>query len=447
MWNKITNPKTGRKVYTHTRLGKTILRAYIQQLGGHTGPCALKNNRCIKSKVGDGNCILKNGRCKKKPISSSKKWTCPACTLSNPASNKKCDICNTNKPTTIEVLPERKIKAPEWTCPTCTFDNTASNKKCDICSTNKPTTIEVLPVKGLDWIDNSCYLDSSLLCLLSQKNAFTQQLLQGPINVKNSNILKCGQTTKERIHNIQNIQEELRNIQDFIFGNGVERKKCVDLRLLITKCGSLKEFSGNVVNDPVDFLNKLFSILMGSSKIHTLTKQFVEGSDPIGIPGNLICDEYSIHRNMSPGIGIPTTTKLLEGRLEQKNVDGDTMVTTTELIYTPYLIINAFRVAKWNGKKVDIDTNPIQIDPYIRMKNGHEFEFTGVVMHDSAHYVSLFKFEDFWYYYNDYPRVKIKKFNTLEDAYAGIPDNHNPITHGVLYFYAPTNNIDKPECP
>jgi len=37
MWNKITNPKTGRKVYTHTRLGKSILRTYIQQLGGSIG--------------------------------------------------------------------------------------------------------------------------------------------------------------------------------------------------------------------------------------------------------------------------------------------------------------------------------------------------------------------------------------------------------------------------
>ena len=34
MWNKIVNPKTGRKVNLNSKIGKNVLRSYIKQLGG-----------------------------------------------------------------------------------------------------------------------------------------------------------------------------------------------------------------------------------------------------------------------------------------------------------------------------------------------------------------------------------------------------------------------------
>lgn len=34
MWNKIVNPKTGRKVNVNSKIGKNVLRNYIKQLGG-----------------------------------------------------------------------------------------------------------------------------------------------------------------------------------------------------------------------------------------------------------------------------------------------------------------------------------------------------------------------------------------------------------------------------
>ena len=34
MWNKIVNPKTGRKVNVNSKIGKNVLRNYINQLGG-----------------------------------------------------------------------------------------------------------------------------------------------------------------------------------------------------------------------------------------------------------------------------------------------------------------------------------------------------------------------------------------------------------------------------
>lgn len=69
-FKKIINPKTGRKVSIYSKLGKKILTNYINQLGGHNGPCAInsKGSRCKKSKNWDHtNCELsEKGNCKKK---------------------------------------------------------------------------------------------------------------------------------------------------------------------------------------------------------------------------------------------------------------------------------------------------------------------------------------------------------------------------------------------
>lgn len=77
MFSQIVNPKTGRKVSINSRLGKRILSNYVNQLGGHNGPCAINpsSGRCKKSLVGDGNCEVVNGRCRKnnKTVKKSKK--------------------------------------------------------------------------------------------------------------------------------------------------------------------------------------------------------------------------------------------------------------------------------------------------------------------------------------------------------------------------------------
>ena len=37
MWNKIVNPKTGRKVNVNSKIGKSVLRNYMKQIGGAVG--------------------------------------------------------------------------------------------------------------------------------------------------------------------------------------------------------------------------------------------------------------------------------------------------------------------------------------------------------------------------------------------------------------------------
>ena len=72
LFKKITNPKTGRKVNIYSKLGKNILKNYVNQLGGHNGPCAFNEStsRCKKGTKWDHNtCELsEKGRCKKKVL-------------------------------------------------------------------------------------------------------------------------------------------------------------------------------------------------------------------------------------------------------------------------------------------------------------------------------------------------------------------------------------------
>jgi len=67
MFSQIINPKTGRRVSINSRLGRKILSNYVNQLGGHNGPCAInsKSGRCRKSSTVDGKCKLINGNCRK----------------------------------------------------------------------------------------------------------------------------------------------------------------------------------------------------------------------------------------------------------------------------------------------------------------------------------------------------------------------------------------------
>ena len=38
MWNRIVNPITGKKVYVNSKIGKSILRNYMKQIGGSDLP-------------------------------------------------------------------------------------------------------------------------------------------------------------------------------------------------------------------------------------------------------------------------------------------------------------------------------------------------------------------------------------------------------------------------
>ena len=65
-----------------------------------------------------------------------------------------------------------------------------------------------------------------------------------------------------------------------------------------------------------------------------------------------------------------------------------------------------------------------------------ELNLSAVVVHTGgSHYVSTFKCEGDWYWYDDNPggdRYVIKKVGTFESM---IKTKPNPLSHGTLFFY------------
>lgn len=86
-WSTIHNPETGTIVNIHSPAGERIINRYIEQLGGHIGPCSFKTStqRCSRSKKWDhGACEMSTkGRCK------IKKHTVATHSVPKPKSKKK----------------------------------------------------------------------------------------------------------------------------------------------------------------------------------------------------------------------------------------------------------------------------------------------------------------------------------------------------------------------
>ena len=109
-YSKITNPETGRKVNIFGKKGQQILRNYINQLGGHNGPCAMSaKGRCAKASKADGKCeVSPTGRCRK--IQSAKVTKKKASPKKVAAPKKKASPKKARKPMSASKDVTRKGK-------------------------------------------------------------------------------------------------------------------------------------------------------------------------------------------------------------------------------------------------------------------------------------------------------------------------------------------------
>lgn len=70
-------------------------------------------------------------------------WSCPSCTLHNPASFVACSACATRRPNSTPAAPAPAPAAPVqpsgvWDCGACTIRNAQSATKCCMCGTPRP---------------------------------------------------------------------------------------------------------------------------------------------------------------------------------------------------------------------------------------------------------------------------------------------------------------------
>jgi ubiquitin C-terminal hydrolase len=138
---------------------------------------------------------------------------------------------------------------------------------------------DCLNLKGLKYTGNSCYLDSTLFCLLSIKNNFIDEyVLYKNLNTLNGSTLDitCSDTEKKDIKIRKNIQDNLLDITLSI-RNLYNVKTCSNLRKSLSLCRN-REFAGTEQQDAGEFLLFLFQIFQVNEMISSY--QITATNDP-----------------------------------------------------------------------------------------------------------------------------------------------------------------------
>jgi ubiquitin C-terminal hydrolase len=325
-------------------------------------------------------------------------------------------------------------------------------------------------IRGLNYTGNSCYMDSTLLCLFAIPNkTITNNILKKDLNtLKNidRNLWSnCHSNINEDIKRRKDIQKSLNNITKSIRElNDV--KYCSNLRSLIKNCPGAQEFHGTDPQDAGEFLLYLFNLFQVdvSKSVRKTYGTNDLGENPEWVLVSKIKDYYD-----SPIVNIVSTTlqsikkgyDITKFRYQKQDsiLDIENLwipdkqnpdITyirrkeTFKIEESPILIFNLSRtygemVFTSEGEFQEIKTRNIwkRIKAPEKMTiKGKTLYLTGIVVHTGGlHYIANFKCQDEWYWYDDNPsgnKHEIKHIGTYDKM---LKTNPNPLKYGTLYFY------------
>ena len=332
-------------------------------------------------------------------------------------------------------------------------------------------TCDISKLKGLEWIGNSCYLDSTLFALLCNESEFIHKyILDTPLKIRdNAREIKCnvnandieGDITIIDWVNRTKIQEQLKYIYNHITNGGEnDSYKCTNLRNVLKLCPGARLFQGEDIAESGEFLRFILSLfetnvavvnfttyatssLTENPSFRDLVKtsailhdnasviHYIETSQIMKTPQNLYYELRSFIRYKDDsGILTDDNLFLFEGRKYKRRIR------VVELVDTPYLI---FEIGRFFGEGVFYRTKIIP-NEIITLNNMKSFCLSSIVVfsNSGAHYTCYFRCGNIYYYYNDIESSfeKIGNYNDLLMVNKG----PNPITNGVLYYYTPYDN-------
>ena len=327
-------------------------------------------------------------------------------------------------------------------------------------------------VRGLDYVSNSCYMDSTLLSLFAIPNKVITD------NILNKNLdsledipmkwTKCSDNIEKDIKRRKDIQTALNKITNSM--RGLDKiKKCTMLRRLIAKCPGTQPFHLGGTQDAGEFLAYLFNIFQVDI---AKTTRKTYGTNDKGKDPNWELIRTHVDKKTSPIIDIVSTTlkdipkdyniaKFLK-KTEYTNLDESerwypdrdnkpalSFLRKKEVFKmkkSPYVVFNIIRTygeAKFSKSKkpkfLGIQTKNIWkrvVAPEKLTLKGKELNLSAIVVHTGgAHYVANFKCENDWFWYDDSPgssRHIIRHIGTYDKMLKTKP---NPLSHGTLFFY------------
>ena len=294
---------------------------------------------------------------------------------------------------------------------------------------------------ALAYTGNSCYMDSTLLALLTAPNEYvTERILQ----------------SEQRDKRTVKLQKELNNITKKIREKERDRFTVTPLRFLLKFFDTTQPFYKTTEQDAGEFLMFLIGELnMHIATSYTYTYGVVKGETKEETKE--VLTSTIIDRKASPIVTIhtkeldPDTVYHVAHFVKQKDtadlewkttVDGvpysfDKRIQITK-VASPYFIFYVQRLEPVTKKFVYTAFMPDEVMfSRTEKKRFTCLHLSAIVVHTGRdHYTAVIKKDGAWYWYNDNPggdTFVLKYIGSYEDMLSTKP---SPIKQGTLYFYS-----------
>jgi hypothetical protein len=306
--------------------------------------------------------------------------------------------------------------------------------------------------RGLAYQNNSCYMDSTLVALFAQPHPVINRVILNKdldaLAASDVNLFTICNDENDRKADIElrkPVQYALRALADYIRGtsNDATSNTCVNLRAVLSKCTKSPQlFSGYGTQDAGEFLTYLFNLFQvdvadkivltfarkpkSDTWFATSSFQYTNESPIIDIPVNSI-EENAL---LSSYVNKTAEEYIADWKVSTptKNYVG-LWKKTVQTYMSPYLVLRVYRLG---GRKVN--ETPLIPDISIEMEDGTRLFLSAIVIYTGhAHYVSVIRCGDKWFFYNDMRGGGLELIGTYENMLN--MKTNNPKTLGVLYFY------------
>lgn len=306
--------------------------------------------------------------------------------------------------------------------------------------------------KGLHYENQSCFIDSTLLCLLAIPNKHINKLiLEKNFDTIDYNFDKgrpCNKNKQKDIKYKKEIQKQLINIKNYMRGHKKVNYNCINLRKSLENCPSNTQnfHIPGEQNDAGEFLSYLFDIFDVSTATFKEENFFKNKGIKDQIRSNTVEDNLQrpvvtifsslfnkkSDKNISQFLRQTELTRFEEDNLPK--INGKTYnsrLTKKTYSRSQFYIFNFPRedyIPSQNWVKVKA--------PESFIYENKTFYLTSIVIHTgSGHYVSVVKCENDWFFYNDIDNTiksRVKKIGSYDKMLQIKPD---PQKNGTLFFY------------
>jgi ubiquitin C-terminal hydrolase len=308
----------------------------------------------------------------------------------------------------------------------------------DVINTLENGPIVKSKIKFISAIANSCYMDSVLVCLLCPEIKYIDDI-----------ILK-GTTNNRFCKSSIGIQKELRNIKYYLYGIKKEKEyTCRNIKNTFKDCEELKKFATSEIQDPTEFLSKLFDIFntttlkLSSTTYLSNDKINWESNEPVindKVSVISVIDLKSIKKPsnkllfISDFIEYSEVDELGPNDLFKKNDKKYKFFKKeTKILYSDILIFNITR-KDINGSFINYPIYPNEI---LLLNNKDKYYLCSCVIYTGyGHYIAYIKNNNDWYIYNDLDPVlrHIGSFNKM------LKLERTPLRNGVIFVYNKFSN-------